>query len=97
MIIEDPKIHPFFIKFDGMNYDVLEKTTKTSKDGDKQESSKLHGHYSSVEGALKRVCKLLVEKDRRLTISEYIEELTKIKNEVLNLKPREDVQQDEDQ
>lgn len=77
MTIKDELIKPYFISKESGNYDVLEDTGKEDKKGNK--ITRLHGHFSTTEGALLKIAKLLVETDRVLTIKEYVEELKELK------------------
>jgi hypothetical protein len=79
MKIQDNLIKPYSICLTSSNYDVLEHTNKLDKKGN--EIIKSHGHYSSVESALNKVTKLIVEQDKVFTVSEYVKELkaTRIK------------------
>lgn len=79
MKIIDEKIKPYSINLNSDNYDVIEDTGRLDKK--EQIIYKTHGHYSSTEGALNKIVKLMVEKDESVyTIKEYIEalKLTKI-------------------
>ena len=85
MKIVDKIIHPYLIDLTSENYDVLEDINKVNKEG--VEVFKNHGHFSSVQNALQKVQKLLVEKDKTYTISEYLSEMQKLKIqiEVINI------------
>lgn len=73
MTITDEKIKPYLINLTSENYDVLEDTGKVNKEG--QRVFKTHGHFSSVESALNKISKLLVETNKSYTVSEYVETL----------------------
>jgi predicted DNA-binding WGR domain protein len=78
MKIEDELIKPYYIDSDGTNFDVMEDTGYVNKAGNTMKRN--HGHFSSVESALNKIAKLMVEKkDSVYTIKGYVEALREIK------------------
>lgn len=77
MNIVDEIIKPYSINLTSENYDVLEDTGKYNKK--EERIYKCHGHFSSVENALNKIAKLIVEVNKTYTIKEYIKELKEIK------------------
>ena len=73
MEIQDEIIKPYKITFSNNNYDVIETLKKFDKDGNP--TFKSHGHFSSVENALAKIVKLLVEVNKTYTVKQYIEEI----------------------
>lgn len=83
MEIRDDNLKPYFIKKTDSNYDVIEDTGKTNAKG--EVITKCHGHFSSVEGGLKKIVKLKVEQDEKVyTVKQYINELEEAKKIILN-------------
>lgn len=84
MTIKDEKLKPYFIKSDGMNYEVVRETSWTSGTGNSV--TKNMGNFSSVTGALRKIAKLKVEgKDSEYTVKGYIEELERVSNEIIKI------------
>ena len=78
MEIREENIKPYFIKLKTHgNYTVLEDKFKKNEKG--EDIITEHGYFSSVESALNKIAKLLVEVDRIYTVKEYIKELKEVK------------------
>jgi len=82
MKILDKVLDPYFIELSSDNYNVLEKTGK--KDKKDQDVFRQFGHYTSVENALKKIQRLLVETDNVYSIKEYLKAMKGVKVQIEN-------------
>lgn len=86
MIIKDTLISPYYIKTNGQEVILLkEKTVKEGKNAGNTVESTV-GYYQSVEGALSKVARMKVAEDSKdtITIKEYVDALSQIKNDIAN-------------
>lgn len=83
MKIVDQKMSPYEIHCDSNNYEVVEPTSRTDKDGNPV--YKGHGYFTSVEKALVKITKLIVEVDKTYTISEYIKQINNVKSNFIKI------------
>ncbi len=84
MIIKDKSLGKYEIHHDGCSYTVCEKTNRVDKQGN--DIFKSHAFCSSVENALRKVARLLIEKsDAQYTVSEYITELKNISEKIIKI------------
>ena len=84
MKIIDKKIAPYEIHVDGTgNYTVVRELTNKNKKGEIIHA--IEGYYTSVGDALKKISKLLVEKEDVLTVKQYIYAIKEIEANILNL------------
>lgn len=75
IVIKDPCIDPFLIEVRSDGASIFELKFTKNKAGDPIELKDFSGHYSSIEGALKKSCQLKVVKDNAgkvQTLKEYI-------------------------
>jgi hypothetical protein len=91
MTIKDPTLNPFYISKDSYCYTVFETVIPQEKyltEGSKGSPyEKAHAHYSSLEGAINYIIKTKTEHGGKIfeSLKEYINELNKNKNEILNV------------
>ncbi len=83
MKIVDEVMSPYEIHCDSNNYEVVEPTSRKDKAGNPV--YKGHGYFTSVENALVKVTKLIVEVNKTYTISEYIEQINNTKSNFIKI------------
>ena len=79
--IKDPALGQYFIQIDDLNYSAFKTIIPDS--GTPYDSC--IGHFSNLGKALERIAEHKVRQQSYNTIKEYIEELSKIKNELKNI------------
>lgn len=73
-------INGFYIDADELNYTLKQRYTGKTKDGEEKEADRIIGYFSSVQGCVERVCKLIpLEENDGAVISmrEYAEAIQK--------------------
>lgn len=80
MKITDKILAPYSIDYTSNNYDVISKTGNKNKQG--EDIIKIHGHFSNVENALKKIQKLKVEIDIEYSLKDYLLKMKEVKIEI---------------
>ena len=84
MKIIDKKIAPYEIHVDTVgNYTVVMEMPNKSNKGETVYTDK--GYYTSMENALNKITKLMVEKEEVFTIKEYVDQITDVRDSLINL------------
>ena len=80
MTIKDSILNPYFIDFDGVQY-TLKEICKTEKgDNIGNEYEQVHGYFTDLTYAIKKICQLEISKKDSLTLKEFLEEWKKLMN-----------------
>jgi hypothetical protein len=79
--ITDPSLEPYFISMDDYCYTLKQKITPTYSDSGKEYIHDV-GHFTNVDGAIKKIIKLKVNTQSYESLKQYLEEYKNIQQSI---------------